>query len=561
MFYHGAPYFLLAIVKGMIMRLCPGDSHIKALTKSLLVATAASFFAPAALGQTYEAITAPPTGTTMNWTCGTNNEPNNWTFGRTGDGDIEIVNHHKQYKHKSVYFKGLFLPTILKEYYSAKSGRWSLYGYEDDDLAKLQSIAAAPSPSKYKFNVQSGRYYGWQEFRVKAKVTKYIGYFGRELELIPLYLKYTNNNGWSREQTWYYSPLLSAPAYTEYKSGDSKLLHCTLVGYRAPGVDMAALFKPAPAAVKEAPVAAPAQTPVAVPAQTTTAVPAQTTTAAAAKPPPSQTATAAQQQRLVPLHLGNKHSVGVIIGNRRYADRTPEVSFAHNDADAMRDYLLNWQGYREGNIIDLRDATQAQLVAVFGNEKSHEGKLFNWVRAGKSNITVFYSGHGVPGSKDRRGYLLPVDADPNLAELNGYPVDTLFANLAKIEAKSVTVYLDACFSGDSPKGMIIRATSGISITPKMPAKTAGLTVLTAARGDQYASWDEDAKLGLFTKYLLAALHGAADGSDYGDGDGQISLSEVQTYLDDEMSYQARRRYGRRQNASVQGNPDTVLSLH
>ena len=27
---------------------------------------------------------------------------------------------------------------------------------------------------------------------------------------------------------------------------------------------------------------------------------------------------------------------------------------------------------------------------------------------------VFYSGHGVPGLKSRTGYLLPVDADPDL---------------------------------------------------------------------------------------------------------------------------------------------------
>ncbi len=529
--------------------------------KALVVASAVMFFAPTAQGQTFEPIKAPPVGTTINWTCGPRNEPNNWTFGRTGDGDIEIVNHHKQFDHKSVYFKGLFLPTVLKEYYNAKSGRWSLYEYDDDDIAKLQLIAAAPSPTIYKFNVQAGSFYGWQEFRVKVKVEKYIGFFGREMELIPLFLKYTNNHGWSRQQTWYYSPLLSAPAFSEYESGDDGLRHCTLVDYRAPGVDVAALFKPAPAPLKKAPKEAPKEVPVAAPAQTPTAVPAQTHTAAPAKPRSSQTTTEAQRQRLAPLRQKNKHAVGVIIGNRRYGGHTPEVSFAHNDADAMRDYLLNWLGYREGNIIDVRDATQAQLVAVFGNEKSHEGRLFNWVRSGKSDITVYYSGHGVPGSKDRRGYLLPVDADPNLAELNGYPVDTLFANLAKIEAKSVTVYLDACFSGDSPLGMIIRATSGISITPKMPAKTAGLTVLTAAQGDQYASWDEDAKLGLFTKYLLAALHGATDGADFGNGDNQISLAEVQRYLDDEMSYQARRRYGRRQNASVQGNPDTVLSIY
>ena len=35
--------------------------------------------------------------------------------------------------------------------------------------------------------------------------------------------------------------------------------------------------------------------------------------------------------------------------------------------------------------------------------------------------------------KDQRGYLLPVNADPNIPEINGYPIDMLYENLAKLE--------------------------------------------------------------------------------------------------------------------------------
>jgi flagellar motor protein MotB len=253
----------------------------------------------------------------------------------------------------------------------------------------------------------------------------------------------------------------------------------------------------------------------------------------------------------------NDESVAVIIGNRTYGEGVPAVAFAHNDADAMKRFIIGTLGYREGNIIDLRDASQAQLIAAFGNERSHQGTVWQWVRPGESDVVVFYSGHGVPGLKDHRGYLLPVDADPNRPELNGYPVDLLYSNLAKIEARSVTVLLDACFSGDSPKGMLIRATSGITVTPKLPEKREGLTILTAARGDQMASWDEAAKHGLFTRYLLEALHGSADAGRYGNGDGEITVSEVRKYLDREMTYAARRRFGREQNAGVVA-PDGVV---
>jgi len=86
-----------------------------------------------------------------------------------------------------------------------------------------------------------------------------------------------------------------------------------------------------------------------------------------------------------------------------------------------------------------------------------------------------------------------------------------------------------------------------------------MTVVTAAQGDQFASWDEDAKHGLFTKHLLEALNGRADTADYGNGDGKVTLGELKSYLDEEMTYQARRCWSRDQNASIQGDMKTVLA--
>jgi uncharacterized caspase-like protein len=136
----------------------------------------------------------------------------------------------------------------------------------------------------------------------------------------------------------------------------------------------------------------------------------------------------------------NKDGVAVIIGNKTYQGRIPAVDYAHNDAEAIKRFVTDVLGYREGNIIDLRDATQAQLLSVFGNQDTHEGKVWQYVRPGKSDVVVFYSGHGVPGQRDRRGYLLPVDADPNTPEINGYSIDLLYKNLSKIDTRSTTVF-------------------------------------------------------------------------------------------------------------------------
>ena len=257
--------------------------------------------------------------------------------------------------------------------------------------------------------------------------------------------------------------------------------------------------------------------------------------------------------------FANPHGVAVIIGNKTYrTERVPEVDFAHRDAEAFRRFVLDVLGFDPGNVIDLRDATQAQMEDAFGNERSHEGRVWRYLhpRHG-SDVVVYYSGHGVPGLDDGRGYLLPVDADPDSAKINGYPLDVLYANLGKLEAaKSARLYLDACFSGESDRGMLIRSASPVYVQASLPAAVADkLTVLAAASGEEVASWDEEAGHGLFTHHLLDALYGKGDL----DGDGQVTAAEAKTYLDDTMTIAARRAYGRHQNANLNGAVGIVLA--
>ena len=190
----------------------------------------------------------------------------------------------------------------------------------------------------------------------------------------------------------------------------------------------------------------------------------------------------------------NRDAVAVIIGNKNYPGDIPNVSYALNDAAAMKRFVIDVLGYREGNVIDLTDATKGQMETVFGTAQDYAGQLHDWARGGRSDIVVFYSGHGVPSLRNGRSYLLPVDGDPSRPEISGFPVDVLVDNLSKLGARSVTVYLDACFSGVSDGGVLVQSTSGIGISARMP-DAAGVAVLTASQGDQVASWDNEARLG------------------------------------------------------------------
>ena len=253
----------------------------------------------------------------------------------------------------------------------------------------------------------------------------------------------------------------------------------------------------------------------------------------------------------------NPDGIAVIVGNRTYPGNLPAVDFAHNDAEAFKRFVIESLGYRPENIIELRDATKSEFDAVLGNGRTHKGKLWRWIRPNETDVVVFYSGHGVPGQTDKRGYLLPVDAEPDAPEINGYPLELLYANLAKLDARTVMLFLETCFSGNSGGGPLIRSSSGLRVSKRQITGPA-LTVISAARSDQVASWDETARHGLFTLHLLKALEGPADRAPYGNNDGRITVAEVKRYLDREMSYAARRLFGRAQNATVSGDAERTL---
>ena len=114
----------------------------------------------------------------------------------------------------------------------------------------------------------------------------------------------------------------------------------------------------------------------------------------------------------------NPKGVAVIVGNKDYEHRDiPDVSFAHRDADAFKRYAVDVLGFDLKNIIDLRDARRRRMFDALGTERSPQGKLWSYLNPeGGSDVVVFYSGHGVPGMKDKRGYLLPVDGRPHAAD-------------------------------------------------------------------------------------------------------------------------------------------------
>ncbi|MCH7487850.1 MAG: caspase family protein, partial [Proteobacteria bacterium] len=185
-----------------------------------------------------------------------------------------------------------------------------------------------------------------------------------------------------------------------------------------------------------------------------------------------------------------------------------------------------------------------------GNKENHKGQLYDWVKPKLSRVVVYYAGHGAPGDREGGAYLVPSDADAARIELNGYPLSTLYANLSKLPAESVTVVIEACFSGASQGGSVISNASPVFLKAKAAAVPANITVIAAGGANQMASWEEDKSHGLFTKYFLKGMSGEADKKPYGDGDGRVGYGELDAYLKDTLTYYARRYYGRDQTARI-----------
>jgi hypothetical protein len=262
----------------------------------------------------------------------------------------------------------------------------------------------------------------------------------------------------------------------------------------------------------------------------------------------------------------NRDAVAVVIGNCNYSAEhrdVPDVEFAARDAAVMKEYLLKALGYQEGNILYYTDAGLATFRDVFGTKEEPRGRLANSVKAGKSDVFVYYSGHGAPDVSEKKGYFVPVDCDPNAVSRNGYPLELLYENLGKMGARSVTVVVDACFSGGTSEGkMLIAQASPGAIRIIDPTANWGEGALfTAAAGDQIASWFAEKKHGLFTYAFLKGLQGAADA----DGDGTITAGELHEFINngsgdfEGVTYLARRLFnGREQTPGFSGDARRII---
>lgn len=243
---------------------------------------------------------------------------------------------------------------------------------------------------------------------------------------------------------------------------------------------------------------------------------------------------------------------GVILGIETYRN-VPPVRFAKRDAETMRDYFTKVLGIPAANLYikTNEEASLGEFKTIFDAD--------NWLSrnaGGKdSEIFIYFSGHGVPTPDGKQAYLLPYDGNPNYAQSTAYELGQIYQNLGAIPAKSITVFLDSCFSGANRDNEIILADARPVFLSSAPVVTAPhLAVFSASSGSQISSAWADMQHGLFSYFLMRGLQGAADTNQ----DKSISQKELHDYVSNQVSTQARR-LGREQEPQLQsGDPTKVI---
>jgi hypothetical protein len=177
-------------------------------------------------------------------------------------------------------------------------------------------------------------------------------------------------------------------------------------------------------------------------------------------------------------------------------------------------------------------------VTVLANRLAHEvrvavSRLFG--TAGRNDLVLLHlSGHGV---KDAAGRLHFAAADTmlDLLSATGISADFVRDEVDRSPARQVMLWLDCCFSGAFPAGLIPKAGGRIDVAGQLSASTGrGCLVMTASNHVEHAfeigSGPAPGERAVPSFFTEAIIEGLRSGDADLDADGEIEAGELYTYV-------------------------------
>lgn len=259
-----------------------------------------------------------------------------------------------------------------------------------------------------------------------------------------------------------------------------------------------------------------------------------------------------------------KNAIAIVIGAEKNSYGVAPAPYAARDAQVMAKYFETSLGIQDVQLITNEQVTGNALSDFFDPSF---GYLKNSVKPGETDVFVYYSGHGMPDVADNGSqdvYLFPYDARKELVKNRGYSLNKLYTDLNNLNAKSVTVILDACFSGSSRQTASYQSENisnakAVRITmPELSNRpwdtNPNFRLFTSSSSEQTSLGYDQSQSGLFTYYLAVGLQGEADGND----DGVIMIDELVNYVTENVSREAKNIRGGAQTPEFFGNRNMVI---
>jgi len=219
-----------------------------------------------------------------------------------------------------------------------------------------------------------------------------------------------------------------------------------------------------------------------------------------------------------------RESWAAVIGIDDYQS-WPKLRYAVNDAQAVRDVLIQKYRFKPENVFALfdKDATRENILSLLGDKLANTDMVKR-----EDRVFVFFAGHGatrkLPSGRDL-GYIIPVDA--GVSDYQGQAISmSNFQDISEaIPAKHVLFVMDSCYSGLA----LTRGGGGMQGTINYLqeiGRREARQMFTAGGADEEVADNGPNGHSIFTWTLLQGLDGRADLN----GDGVITGTELAAYV-------------------------------
>lgn len=233
-------------------------------------------------------------------------------------------------------------------------------------------------------------------------------------------------------------------------------------------------------------------------------------------------------------NTSNPNTFVVIFANEDYKN-VASVPFAKNDGAVFQKYCQKTLGIPVTNIHYVENASyndiRIQLAWLKDVCDAFEGMV---------SMIVYYAGHGIPDEASKSSYLLPIDGDGRYVQ-SAYSLDEFYNKLGAMNAQSVTVFMDACFSGSKREEGMLASARGVALKANPGQPQGNMVVFSAASNDETAYPDNDEQHGLFTYYLLKKLQ---------ETKGNVTLQALSDYISTNVRQQSIVKNGKPQTPCV-----------